>query len=127
MSKILTDHAEIRQWTEARSGHPMLMDTPDGTGTRTLLQLTFGQHALNGTGDEGPDRLGGFQLASWDDWFAALEESGLAVQVSDDPSGGNEAEFQFVSREDGERETSAAAQKPASIVTEGPNPANRGF
>ncbi|QQR39125.1 hypothetical protein [Devosia rhizoryzae] len=126
MSKILTDHAEIRQWTEARGGHPMLMDTPDGTGTRTLLQLSFGQHALNGTGDEGPDRLTGWELASWDDWFAALEEADLAIQVSDDPAGGNEAEFQFVSRS-GEGETTDAAKKPASIVTEGPDPSNRGF
>jgi hypothetical protein len=127
MSQILTDRAAIRQWTEARGGNPMLMDVPDGTGNRTILQLTFGQHALNGTGDEGPDRIGGFHLVSWEEWFSALEEGGLAVQVSDDPSGGSEAEFQFVSRESGERETSPAAQKPASIVTEGPDPSNRGF
>jgi hypothetical protein len=119
MSQILTDRAAIRQWTEARGGNPMMMDVPDGTGTRSILQLTFGQHALNGTGDEGPDRIGGFQLVSWDDWFAALEDGGLAIQVSDDPAGGNEAEFQFVSR-DGEGDTTDAAQKPASIVTERP-------
>ena len=126
MSQILVDREAIRQWTEARSGYPMLMDVPDGTGTRTILQLTFGQHALNAEGNEGPDRVGGFHLVSWEEWFVALEEGGLAVQVSDDPAGGNEAEFQFVAR-DGAGETTGAAQKPASIVTEGPNPANRGF
>lgn len=98
MAKTLTSHGEIRQWAEARGGNPMLMETPDGTGSRTLLQLTFGQHAINTDGNEGPDRVGGFQLVSWDDWFAALEEAKLALRVSDDPAGGNEAEFEFVDR-----------------------------
>jgi len=98
MAKTLTDRDDIRQWAEARGGNPMLMDTPDGTGTRTLLQLTFGQHAINTDGNEGPDRIGGFQLVSWEEWFAALEAGKLAIRVSDDPSGGNEAEFEFVER-----------------------------
>jgi len=98
VAKTLTDRDEIRQWVEARGGNPMLMDTPDGTGTRTLLQLTFGQDAINTDGNEGPDRIGGFHLVSWEEWFAALDEGKLAIRVSDDPSGGNEAEFEFVER-----------------------------
>lgn len=99
MAKTLTSHDDIRQWAEARGGNPMLMETPDGTGSRTLLQLTFGQHAINTDGNEGPDRVGGFQLVSWDDWFAALEAAKLALRVSDDPAGGSEAEFEFVERQ----------------------------
>ena len=99
MAKILNSHEDIRQWAAARGGNPMLMDTPDGTGTRTLLQLTFGQHAINTDGNEGPDRIGGFQLVSWDVWFAALDDNKLSVRVSDDPAGGNEAEFEFVPNE----------------------------
>lgn len=98
MAKTLTSHDDIRQWAEARGGNPMLMETPDGTGSRTLLQLTFGQHAINTDGNEGPDRVGGFQLVSWEDWFAALEDAKLALRVSDDPAGGNEAEFEFVEK-----------------------------
>ncbi|KFC68641.1 hypothetical protein FF80_01594 [Devosia sp. LC5] len=98
MAKILTSRDDIRQWVEARGGNPMLMETPDGTGSRTLLQLTFGQHAINTDGNEGPDRVGGFQLVSWDDWFAALEAANLALRVSDDLAGGNEAEFEFIER-----------------------------
>ena len=56
MSKILTKAADIRQWVEARGGNPILLDMPDGTGSRTLLQLTFGQHFLNADENEGPDR-----------------------------------------------------------------------
>ena len=99
MAKTLTSRDDIRQWATARGGNPMLMDVPDGTGSRTLLQLTFGQEALNSDGNEGPDRVGGFQLVSWDDWFAALDENRLALRVSDDPAGGAEAEFEFVERE----------------------------
>ncbi len=127
MSQILTDREAIRQWAAARGGNPILMDVPDGSQNRTILQLTFGQHALNSDGNEGPDRIGGFHLVSWEEWFTALEEGGLALKVSDDPAGGNEAEFEFVAREQADRESTDAAQKPASIVTEGPNPANRGY
>ncbi|WDR04438.1 hypothetical protein PSQ90_08750 [Devosia rhodophyticola] len=99
MPKILTSHDDIRQWTSARGGNPMLMEVPDGSDTRTILQLTFGQEALNSDHNQGPDRIGGFQLVSWDDWFAALDENNLWLRVSDDPSGGNEAEFEFVPRD----------------------------
>ncbi|WP_137150501.1 hypothetical protein [Devosia sp. FKR38] len=98
MAKILTKREDIRQWAAARAGNPMLMETPDGTGSRTLLQLTFGQYELNTDGNEGPDRIGGFQLVSWDEWFDALDANNLAVRVSDDPAGGNEAEFEFVQK-----------------------------
>jgi len=98
MSQTLTDPASIRQWTEARGGYPMMMDTPDGMGgTRTLLQLTFGQHYLNADTNEGPDRAtGGWALAAWDDWMAELDRQNLGLLVSDDPSGGNEQEYQFI-------------------------------
>jgi len=118
MSRILTDRQAIREWALARGGNPILMDVPDGTHNRTILQLTFGQHALNADGNEGPDRVGGFHLVSWEEWFVALEEGRLALKVSDDPAGGNEAEFEFVSR-DGEGETTEAAKKPASLVVDG--------
>jgi hypothetical protein len=98
MAKTLTSRDEIRQWATARGGNPMLMETPDGTGSRTLLNLTFGQEALNSDNNEGPDRVGGYQLVSWDDWFDALDANRLSLRVSDDPSGGNEAEFEFVPR-----------------------------
>lgn len=99
MSQILTDRRAIREWVEARGGNPVLMDMPDGTGIRTVLQLTFGQDALNAEGNEGPGRIDGFQLVSWEEWFVALEKGRLAIEVTDDPAGGNEAEFTFVPRD----------------------------
>lgn len=98
MSQVLTDRQAIRQWAEARGGNPVLIEMPEGTGSRTILQLTFGQDSLNAEGNEGPDRVDGYRLVSWDEWFEALDANGLSLSVSDDPAGGNEAEYTFVPR-----------------------------
>jgi hypothetical protein len=99
MARILTKAEDIRQWVEARGGYPMLMEVPSGTRSRTVLQIAFGQDALNTGETQGQDRPGGFELVGWDDWISALENEKLALRVSDDPSGGREAEFDFVPRE----------------------------
>lgn len=100
MSRILTKPEDIRQWAEARGGYPMLMEVPSGSRSRTVLQITFGQDALNTGESQGQDRPGGFELVGWDEWIAALEQENLAIRVSDDPSGGREAEFDFVQRDE---------------------------
>lgn len=99
MSRILTEAQDIRQWAEARGGYPMLMEIQSGTRTRTVLQIAFGQDQLNSGESQGQDRPGGFELVGWDEWIAALEQENLALRVSDDVSGGREAEFDFVRRE----------------------------
>jgi hypothetical protein len=113
MPKTLTKPDEIRQWVEARAGAPMSSDMPDGTGdTRTLLNITFGQHALNADENEGPDRLGGFELISWDDWLKEFDKQGLAIRVRDEVPGQLDNDFEFVAR-DGKGKTTSAAKKPA--------------
>ncbi|HET7717339.1 MAG TPA: hypothetical protein VFK86_17090 [Bauldia sp.] len=113
MPKTLTKPDDIRRWAEARAGAPMSMDMPDGSGdTRTLLNITFGQHALNADENEGPDRLTGFELTSWEDWLAELDRQGLAIRVRDEQPGTLDNEFEFVSR-DGRGRTTNAAKKPA--------------
>jgi hypothetical protein len=103
MSRILTKHDEIRQWAEARGGYPLMMDVTSGTRSRSVLQLGFGQEGINTGESQGQDRPGGFELVSWDDWLTALEQENLALRVSDDPSGGREAEFDFVPRDEAKR------------------------
>ena len=112
MSRILTDHTEIRRWAEARAGNPMMMDgQPDGTHeSEPLLQLTFGQHALNAEHNEGPDRVtGGYALVSWDDWLDQLDRLGLGIKVRDEQPGELDNDFEFVNRE-----VSAVARKPTA-------------
>jgi hypothetical protein len=115
MPKILKNHAEIRLWAEARAGSPMMMDVPDGGGDMIpLLQITFGQHALNADHNEGPDRVtGGYALVSWDDWFAEFDRQHLGIKVHDEQPGQLSNEFEFVGS-DGQRHPSRAAQKPAA-------------
>lgn len=124
MSRILTSHDEIRQWAEARAGSPMLAEMPDGTHTRTLLQITFGQHALNADENEGPDRPQGYELVSWDEWMEAFDTQNLALRVRDDQPGVLDNDFEFVARNGGGA-TTDAAEKPAAIVTEPPGQARR--
>ena len=98
MARILKSHREIRDWAEARGGSPMLEDLPDGTREQTLLQLTFGQHALDADHNEGPDALGGFELVGWDEWFAALDAQKLALKVNEEVPGALDNAFEFVAR-----------------------------
>ena len=115
MPKVLKDHDEIRQWAEARAGNPMMMDVPTGGGEMIpLLQITFGQHALNADHTDGPDRpTGGYSLVAWDDWFSEFDRQDLGIKIPDGQPGQLVNEFEFVGR-DGYRHPSPAAQKPAA-------------
>lgn len=123
MSRILSERDEIRQWATARAGNPMLLDTPQD---RVLLQISFGQHALNAEGNEGPDHslTGGWQLTGWDEWFEEFEKNNMAIKVNDDQPGMLDNDFAFVQR-DGEGETTDAARKPAAITVQSPNDEDR--
>jgi hypothetical protein len=113
MAKVLVDHEAVKLWAEARGGNPMMEDQPDGRGgSRSLLQITFGQHALNADENEGPDPIVGFELVSWDDWLAEFDRQGMALKVNDEQPGIEDNDFEFVARS-GHGETTAAAQKPA--------------
>lgn len=111
MARTLVKHEEIRDWVLARGGAPMLEDLPDGTHDQILLQLTFGQHALNADNNEGPEPLSGFELASWDDWFAAFDQQKLALKVNDEQPGRLDRAHEFVQR-DGHGITTDAAKQP---------------
>jgi len=128
MARILTLHDEIRQWATARGGNPMLLDTPDVHEDRVLLQITFGQHALNAERNEGPDNslTGGWALSGWDEWFEQLEKNGLAIKVNDDEPGKLSNDFHFVPRDgDSEEQTTDAARHPANITIQSPNEDDR--
>ena len=128
MARILTSHEEIRQWATARGGNPMMLDTPDVHEDRVLLQITFGQHALNAERNEGPDNplTGGWALSGWDEWFEQLEKNGLALKVNDDEPGVLDNDFHFVPREgNSEEQTTNAARQPANISIKTPGKDDR--
>lgn len=98
MAKVLKTHREIREWASARGGSPMLEDIPDGNREQVLLQLTFGEHALDADHNEGPDPLGGFELVGWDEWLKALDAQKLALKVNNEVPGALDNAFEFVPR-----------------------------
>ena len=112
MARILHKREEIRDWVLARGGAPMLESFPDGNRDQVLLQLTFGQHMLNADENEGPGPLGGFELASWDDWFAALDKQGLVLKVNDETPGRLDHAYEFIARSGHGITTDAAKQPP---------------
>ena len=120
MPRDLSTRQQIRDWAAARGGNPMLFDMPDPvSGTRQLLQITFGQHALNADGNEGPDRpAGGFRLVSWQEWFEEFDRQGLTMRVRDDDAGELDNDFEFVAREG---DTTGAAQQPPAATVERPD------
>lgn len=99
MAEILTDHEDIRTWVARRAGQPAIVELPDGAGgTNRSLRLVFGQRPINADGGEGPDRLNGESVVSWDEWFSALDDAGLALRVAEAPDG-NQVSFEFVTRD----------------------------
>ncbi len=98
MPRILHRHEDIRDWAIARGGAPMLESIPDGSHDQVLLQLTFGQHALNADTNEGPDPISGYELVGWDEWLAELERQKLALKVNDVVPGALDHGYEFVPR-----------------------------
>ena len=86
-SKTTTNHHEIRDWVEARGGHPArVRDTGDEKGDG-ILRIDFEPQA------DGLERI------SWDDWFATFEESELAFLHQDSAKDGAASRFnKLVSR-----------------------------
>ncbi len=81
MSKLLTDHDEVRAWVAARAGYPAIISIPDGhSGFQTRLRLTFGQRQLHEQG-AGNDAIGGVELVPWNEWFDEFENQQLALRV----------------------------------------------
>jgi hypothetical protein len=83
-----TDHEEIRRWAEARGGRPAhVAETGDGNDPG-VLRIDFGD------ADEGLEEI------SWDEWFRAFDENGLALVYQEQTADGNESRFnKLVSRE----------------------------
>ena len=77
--------------------------------------MTFGQHALNADENEGPDRLGGFELVGWDDGSRSSTGQGLAIRVADEHPGRLDNEFEFVAAMAGRRLRTRRRSRQSSL------------
>jgi hypothetical protein len=67
-----TDHDEIRRWVEERGGRPAhVTETAEGDDAG-ILRIDFAD----------PDER--LSEMSWDEWFEAFDENGLAFLYQDD-------------------------------------------
>jgi hypothetical protein len=95
-SKTTTDHDEIRRWVEERGGRPARVKETGGGDDPGILRIDFDA--------DGPDdRL---EPISWDEWFQAFDENGLAFLYQDEKADGEPSTFnKLVSRETAEAQS----------------------
>ncbi|WP_437309314.1 lipocalin/fatty-acid binding family protein [Sorangium sp. So ce388] len=90
-SHMTIDHDEIREWVEARGGHPATVTRTEKNGEPGVLRIDF-------PGFSGEDSL---EEISWDDFFAKFEESNLAFVYQQAKASGEPSYFsRLVSRPD---------------------------
>jgi hypothetical protein len=83
-SDTTTDHDKIREWAEARGGHPSKVDTGGKGG---ILRIDFGEPEDN------------LEEISWDEFFQIFDESELAFLYQDKTADGGKSRFnKFVNR-----------------------------
>jgi len=91
-SKTTTNHDEIRRWVEERGGKPAHAIGTGNEGDPGLLRIEF--PGAPGARDENLEPI------SWEEFFEAFEENGLAFVYQDEKRDGEESTFsKLVSRE----------------------------
>ncbi len=89
-SKTTTDHDEIRRWVEERGGRPAQVRETGSDGDPGILRIDY-----PGVGED--DAL---EEISWDEWFQAFEDNGLAFVYQEESKEGDESRFsKLVSRD----------------------------
>ncbi|QQR38036.1 hypothetical protein [Devosia rhizoryzae] len=84
-SNTTTDQDEIREWAEARDGHPVKVDTGGEGG---ILRIDFGKPEDN------------LEAIEWDEFFEIFDENNLAFLYQDKTADGSESRFnKFVNRD----------------------------
>jgi len=88
-AQTTTDHDEIRQWIEARGGHPAAVAATMDEDDAGILRVDF---------DPPDDSL---EQMEWDDFFDTFDRKGLAFLYQERTDDGKPSRFfKFVSRDD---------------------------
>jgi hypothetical protein len=86
----VTDHRRIREWAETRGAKPACVKGTGGKQDTGMIRLDF-------PGYSGEESL---QAISWDEWFKAFDDNGLALLIQEETAGGQRSNFnKLVSRE----------------------------
>ena len=101
VTKVTTDHDEIRRWAEERGAKPARVRGTGGNGDVGLIRLAF----------PGAPRARDEQLEeiSWDDWFREFDKNGLALVYEETTASGQKSNFnKIVKRETAEAKAARA-------------------
>ena len=87
-SKTTTDHDQIQQWVEERSGRPAKVKGTEKGGS-AMLRIDY-------PGYSGEDTL---EQISWDEFFRIFDENKLALLYQEETENGGKSRFsKFVER-----------------------------
>ena len=91
-NRTTTDHDEIRRWAEARGGRPAAVEGTGSGDDPGILRIAFPDRQQSD--DESLEQI------SWNEWFEAFDENGLALVYQEETAEGQESRFnKLVSRE----------------------------
>jgi len=99
-SKITTDHETIRQWVQARHGHPARVKGPHNkSGSIGVLRIDY-------PGYSGEETL---EAITWDQFFEAFDLNHLAFLYQDKTKDGKQSRFsKLIDRETTQKSGRAA-------------------
>ena len=91
-AKVTADHDEIREWAEARGGHPAAVRSTQSKGGTGIIRIEF-PNAPNAKDDN-------LEEISWDEFFEKFDESDLALLYQEETASGQRSNFnKLVGRE----------------------------
>jgi hypothetical protein len=82
-SRTTTDHNQIRQWAEARGAKPSRVKGTGRGDDPGMIRLDF----------PGYSGAGSLESISWDEWFKAFDDNGLALVYQDRTADGERSNF----------------------------------
>lgn len=103
-AKVTTDHRLIRQWVEARGGHPATVKRTKRGDDPGILRIDY-------PGYSGEQEL---EPIDWDEFFDKFEASGLAFVYQDKTADGKLSRFSKLVSRDSVFESESRKRKPAA-------------
>ena len=97
-SKVTIDHDEIKAWVEERGGRPARVKGTEDKDGGGLLRIDY-------PGFSGGDTL---ETITWDEFFNAFEENGLAFLYQEETKDGSESRFSKLIARDSTEKAKAA-------------------
>ena len=77
---LTTDHQQIRRWAESAGGRPV--QEPVAGTSLAVPSIEFA-----------PEPADGARTCSWEDWFAAFDQAGLALLYQESEPDGSPSRF----------------------------------